>query len=49
MVRSDESTGVIYKGTKGVNTGCGFNTKDNPGHWIPSSQKITGDKNGCRN
>ena len=42
-------TGVIHKGTKGGKTGCGTNTKDNPSHWVSSSQRITCTKNGCGN
>lgn len=42
-------TGVVHKGTKGGHTGCGFDTKDNSGHWVSSGQKITCDKNGCKN
>lgn len=42
-------TGVVHKGSKGRSTGCGFDTKDHSGHWIPSNQNITCDKNGCKN
>ncbi len=40
---------VIHSGTKGGKTGCGINTKDKPDHWTNSHQKITCDKNGCKN
>ncbi len=33
----------------GGKTGCGFDTKDNPNHWVSSSERITCDKNGCKN
>lgn len=42
-------TGVVHSGTKGATTGCGYNTKQNPSHWVSSGQKITCDKNGCKN
>jgi len=42
-------TGVIHSGSKGEKTGCGANTKDNPSHWVETHQKITCDKNGCKN
>jgi hypothetical protein len=42
-------TGVVHQGTKGGHTGCGVDTKKNPSHWISTSQKITCDKNGCKN
>lgn len=42
-------TGIVHSGTKGGNTGCGFNTKENSSHWSNTSSKITCDKNGCKN
>lgn len=42
-------TGEVHKGTKGGHTGCGVDTKKHPDHWVSSSQKITCDKNGCKN
>lgn len=42
-------TNEVHKGTKGGTTGCGFSTCDNPEHWVSSNQKITCDKNGCKN
>ena len=42
-------TGVVHQGTKGGITGCGVDTKKNPSHWVTSSQRITCDKNGCKN
>jgi len=42
-------TGIVHSGTKGGNTGCGFNTKENSSHWASTSSKITCDKNGCKN
>lgn len=42
-------TGIVHSGSKGSSTGCGFSTKENPSHWVASSQKITCDKNGCKN
>ncbi|MCQ9091237.1 hypothetical protein [Vibrio alginolyticus] len=42
-------TGVVHSGTKGGTTGCGTDTKKNSDHWVNSSDKITCDKNGCKN
>ncbi|MCX2681771.1 hypothetical protein OOZ15_17590 [Galbibacter sp. EGI 63066] len=41
-------TGEVHKGQKGGQTGCGFETQDNPDHWINSNDSITCDKNGCK-
>ncbi len=40
---------VIHSGSKGGKTGCGFDTTDNPSHWTVSYDRITCDKNGCKN
>jgi len=42
-------TKEVHKGTKGGKTGCGFDTTEHSDHWVNSSEKITCDKNGCRN
>jgi len=42
-------TAEVHQGTKGGTTGCGFDTKVKPEHWVNSSAKITCDKNGCKN
>jgi hypothetical protein len=42
-------TEIVHSGTKGGNTGCGFDTRENPEHWVATSAKITCDKNGCKN
>ncbi len=42
-------TGIVHKGTKGGHTGCGVDTKKNSEHWVSTSEKITCDKNGCKN
>lgn len=42
-------TGIVHQGTKGGTTGCGVDTKKHRDHWVQSSQKITCDKNGCKN
>ena len=42
-------TGIVHQGSKGGKTGCGTNTKDHSDHWVQSSQRITCDKNGCKN
>lgn len=42
-------TGIVHKGIKGGTTGCGFDTKKNPSHWVNTSEKITCDKDGCKN
>lgn len=42
-------TGIVHQGTKGGKTGCGFDTKDKPEHWVNSSERIACDKKGCKN
>jgi hypothetical protein len=42
-------TDVVHQGSKGGTTGCGANTKDHSDHWVDSHQKISCDKNGCKN
>ncbi len=42
-------TDEVHSGNKGGKTGCGFDTKEHPEHWVSSSQKITCEKNGCKN
>ncbi len=42
-------TGIVHSGTKGGHTGCGVDTKAHSSHWVSSSEKITCDKNGCKN
>ena len=42
-------TGEVHKGQKGGQTGCGFDTNQNPSHWTTTSGKITCNKNGCKN
>lgn len=42
-------TGIIHQGTKGGRTGCGVDTKKHLDHWATSHQRITCDKNGCKN
>jgi hypothetical protein len=43
------STGVVHKGHKGGTTGCGFNTNEHPTHWENTTEKITCNKDGCKN
>jgi hypothetical protein len=42
-------TGEVHKGRKGGTTGCGFDTKENSSHWVDSNERITCDKDGCKN
>ena len=49
MAVKHNPTGVVHQGSKGGTTGCGVVTKKNGDHWGDSHQKITGDKNGCKN
>ncbi len=42
-------TNEVHSGTKGGTTGCGFDTRVNPTHWVSTAGKITCDKNGCKN
>ena len=42
-------TSEVHSGTKGGKTGCGFDTSRNPGHWKSTNERITCDKNGCKN
>jgi hypothetical protein len=42
-------TGIVHKGQKGGTTGCGTNTNTISTHWTNTNDKITCDKNGCKN
>lgn len=42
-------TGVVHKGNKGGKTGCGTDTRDNSSHWVATTERVTCDKNGCKN
>lgn len=42
-------TNVVHNGSKGGNTGCGFDTREHPNHWVSTSQTITCKKTGCSN
>jgi len=42
-------TGEVHQGSKGGTTGCGVDTTKHADHWVNSSEKITCDKNGCKN
>jgi len=42
-------TEIVNKGQKGGTTGCGTNTNVHLDHWTNTSDKITCDKNGCKN
>lgn len=41
-------TNEVHKGHKGGTTGCGTDTNQMSNHWINSNEKITCDKNGCK-
>jgi|TARA_R110002033_G_scaffold77671_1_gene129180 hypothetical protein len=49
MAVKHNPTGVVHQGYKSGTTGCGVDTKKNSTHWVDSHQKITCDKNGCKN
>ncbi len=49
MAVKNVETNEIHKGYKGGETGCGFDTTENPDHWVSSSATITCAKNGCNN
>ncbi len=49
MAVKNTLTNEVHKGTKGGQTGCGFDTTKNPNHWVSTSEKITCDKKGCKN
>ena len=49
MAVKHKPTGEVHKGSKGGHTGCGFNTNELPNHWVSTSERITCDKNGCKN
>jgi hypothetical protein len=49
MAVKHKPTGIVHEGTKGSNTGCGADTKDHPDHWVNTTERITCDKNGCKN
>lgn len=39
----------VHKGQKGGTTGCGVDTNKQSSHWVSTSERITCDKNGCKN
>jgi len=41
-------TGEVHIGQKDGTTGCGFDTKEQPTHWVNSNERITCAKNGCK-
>ena len=41
-------TNEVHSGTKGGTTGCGFDTRENPSHWVDSHERITCAKNGYK-
>jgi len=49
MAVKNIETGEVHVGSKGGHTGCGFNTNENPHHWVNSTASITCAKNGCKN
>ena len=42
-------TNEVHSGSKGGTTGCGVDTTKHASHWVASSERITCDKNGCKN
>ncbi|KAA3628038.1 MAG: hypothetical protein DWQ08_07620 [Proteobacteria bacterium] len=42
-------TQEVHRGTKGGTTGCGFDTRKHPQHWVATFERITCAKNGCKN
>ena len=42
-------TNEVHSGSKGGKTGCGFDTREHSSHWVNSHDRITCDKNGCKN
>lgn len=49
MAVKHKPTGEVHKGNKGGTTGCGFDTNENSHHWVTTYEKITCDKDGCKN
>lgn len=49
MAVKHNPAGVVHQGNKGGTTGRCVDTKKHLSHWIDSHQKITCDKNGCKN
>ncbi|WKD86309.1 hypothetical protein KCTC32516_01679 [Polaribacter huanghezhanensis] len=48
MAVKHKPTNEVHRGSKGGTTACGFNTNEQPSHWVDSNEKITCAKNGCR-
>jgi hypothetical protein len=42
-------TDIVHEGSKGGKTGCGTDTKEHGDHWVTTSERVTCDKNGCKN
>lgn len=49
MAVKHEPTNIVHQGAKGGTTGCGSNTTEKPIHWANTTDRITCDKNGCKN
>lgn len=47
MAVKNTETGEVHVGYKGGETGCGFDTSAS--HWVNSNERITCDRNGCKN
>ncbi|CAM1354721.1 hypothetical protein [Tenacibaculum halocynthiae] len=49
MAVKHSPTNEIHKGSKGGTTGCGFDTTEHPEHWKSTNERLTCNKNGCKN
>lgn len=49
MTVKNIETREVHKGQRGGKTGCGVDTRKNPDHWVTTSERITCDKDGCKN
>jgi hypothetical protein len=49
MAVKNLETQEVHVGTTGGKTGCGFDTTENPDHWVNTTAPITCAKNGCKN
>lgn len=49
MAVKHKPTSEVHKGQKGGTTGCGVDTTKHSDHWVSTNEKITCNKNGCKN
>lgn len=49
MAVKNITSGEVHKGQKRGGTGCNFDTTEHSNYWKSINERITCDKNGCKN